>query len=204
MRAPKERRSLEEIMDEAVEVIAPPAEARDLCRKKVADNVRWLQNPYKVVHRRELIRAVDRYTRALRKVRTARAAADMAGYVSAEKFERVAEELKYAEGFAEDFRGLPAKKGGGIEDWHAKIVVEAARDLLDPDPFREQVWFGGSEFPYDDEYLKYECPWRDKPTLYIDGKWHRLSVLLYEAITGRVRSDLKRYCIKSAARSAAS
>jgi hypothetical protein len=70
VRAPKEQRSLDEIVDEALKEIAPPTEARDEWRAKIASCIEWLQRePREPFSLPEIKARIAAHVKALRAVR---------------------------------------------------------------------------------------------------------------------------------------
>jgi len=186
----RKRRTLDEIADEAVEVIDPPAEIKDGCRALVMDRLEKISRThFSTLRTRPIIISMEGYAKALRAVRTKAVAAhafhllprycvfDEHGDGVSSFIDLLDDELKEVKrlcDFARDMaNNSPKPKGHPLPDERARGAALAAGDLI-----------GG------------DWPWRRKPTLTAGGPWLRLSSLLYEANTGEVDRDLSRYCRK--------
>jgi hypothetical protein len=177
VRAPKERRSLDEIVVEALKVIDPPLKSCDEWRAKVVDRIRRVQIRSRIVRARELKKSVDDYDKALRVTREKAFAFVL--FPSKELLERLDDEIAMIARFRQlSFAPPPLsskplkkikKKGKKPRDLDAEIAVRAAHDLIA------------------------DCPWKKKPSLYVEGAWHRLSMLFYEARTGVADKDIMHY-----------
>jgi hypothetical protein len=179
----RDRRTLDEIADEAVAEINPPAESKEACRALVMDCLEAISrmriHPMKTSNM--IATSMAGYAKALRAARAKAAAAyatfslpyhffDEHGDGALNFIDLLDDELKNVEDLLEVY-GSSKSKGRPLRDLRANVAAEAARDLIDHD-----------------------CPWRRKPTLTAKGPWLRLSSLLYEALTGEYDRDLLRYC----------
>jgi hypothetical protein len=182
------RRTLDEIADDAVAVIDPPAESKEACRALV---MKYLTKLSRVQLKGEMrgraaITRLKGYARALHVAKWKAQAVDAVwGMPEISVFDEdwdgdfsfidlLDEELKRVEELLESpCVTLLSKrqKGKHPKDPYAVEAVKMAHDLIDRD-----------------------CPWRQKPTLTTKGPWLRLSRLLYEAGTGKAGRDLSRYC----------
>jgi hypothetical protein len=171
MRAPTPRRPLDEIVTEAVELLEPPAIALDEWRGKITDAIERVGNRESFwVDGGEPLRASDfeKLDEHAAAVRAARATALRLRkcFGSAEFLAHLDEELARIK-FTKAAFYLHRPKGKKRADHHASQAVDEALDLL------------------------VAC--QKKPTQYPGGAWHKLSLLLYEAATGRQEESLMHY-----------
>jgi hypothetical protein len=98
--------------------------------------------------------------------------------------------------------GLPPPKGQTPLNIKGFNAARAAADILDPSVRRCQAHlslFPGDRDIYGSNSLynrDYDCPWRQELKLSLGGTWHKLSLSLYEAVTGEVIDELFHYCRK--------
>jgi hypothetical protein len=208
MRAPTERRGLDEIIDEAVEIIGPLAEHVAQCRATVGDRlcrelsiaspVTVPRSPFVFVHRIVPALPVAELCDYLRALRRARVAAPASW-----PRDRINAEISGVQSVIEQAERLPRPKWKKPLNLVALRAVRAAADLLDPDIERARAYL--SLLPDDQarqlatyqllyRALDYECPWRKRLTLYPKGAWCKLSETIYEAIAGKIAPDLMHYC----------
>jgi hypothetical protein len=198
MRAPPERRSLVKLVDHAIEVINPPAEARELCRAKVEDRLRReLGRPLPIMRVRPAMMDLSDCLKQLRAARRTAALIPLEWLC-----ERLDRDIFDVQELIAQVHCLPRQKGSRPLDPYACSAVRAAADLLDPSVERCRAHL--SLFPDDPHQgvhyqriygdLGYECPWRQALTLYVDGTWHQLSLLLYEALADEPVPNLMHYC----------
>jgi len=203
VRAPKERRSLDEIVNDAIEVIrkqprqgtAPrhlSSGSIEAFRKLMKDCVSALQQ---VKDHPQLFRERspaekkkrwgDYANLLLHRTRKAAVAIHQwNGHMhpwTGEFISKLDEEIRLAERLR-DFdlvngRVVRLLKRTVKVDYVGGWATHMARVVMDP------------------QHLS-ACPWRCTPTLTADGTWYRLSALLYEAVTGVHDRDLSRYCRK--------
>jgi hypothetical protein len=198
---PAKPRSLVEIVDAAINVINPPDEARELCRDKVEDRLRReLGRPLPIMRKRPAIMGLSDCLKRLRAARRAAALIPLEWLC-----EHLDRDIFDVQEHIVQVHGLPRQKGSKRLNPHACSAVRAAADLLDPSVERARAHLL-SLFPDDPRQiaryqqiygdLGYECPWRQELTLYDDGTWHQLSLLLYEALADKPIPDLMHYCRK--------
>lgn len=207
MREPAVRRSLDDIVEEAIEVIEHrrrggrlSAEARELFRARMKDRIgREQGRPPPVMRKRSFLIGLEKNLKALRRARTAAVAMPFPSW--AKSLERKIIHVEYA---IEQVRGLPRQHGSKHQlDPRKCSAVRAAADLLDPSVERCRAHL--SLFPdcphqiavaaYQRIYgpLNGPCPWRRRLTLYRNGAWHKLVRLIHEALTGATETDLMHY-----------
>jgi hypothetical protein len=209
-------RSLDDLVAEAVEIINPPAKARELCRAKVADRISRVRDREPPIQRwTGPLKKANDYLKKLRKARTAADALHplfaefiVADHVSAKGIKTATEvldlEIARMKRKIAQVSQFPRQHGSQSLDLCACMAVNAAADLLDPSVDRARDLL--SLLPGDPQQLQlhetvygvldYDCPWRQKLTVYDEGAWHRLSLVIYEAIKGEAVTDLMHYLQK--------
>jgi hypothetical protein len=165
VRAPQERRSLNDIVDAALKVIDPPAADREEWRAKVAVRIDGLQrNPPEHLRTRDIKKNLAAYEKALRTTR--KAAEPFVSFINIDEFLK---HLEHQIEVVEEFGRIKyeKEKGAKLLDLGAEEAVRAARDL---------IWERGL-----------------KPTASPKSAWHRLSQLLNESASGTAGKGLMHY-----------
>jgi hypothetical protein len=224
MREPAARRSLDEIVEEAIEVIEHrrrggrlSADARELFRVRMKDRIRRVQgrpppmmaissSKFGSIGLREFKTSLTNRLQKLREVRSAVIAVALPHYKKKpnEWLDAVETEIHRIEAtIAHVERRFPERKGSKPLNPFAISAVRAAADLLDPSVERVRAL---SPFPDDPRHIAHyqriygdlggACPWRQQPKAYVGGAWNELACLIYEALTGKPTYDLTRYCQK--------
>jgi len=130
LRVPPERRSLDDIVEEAIEVIEHrrrggrlSAEARELFRARMKDRIgREQGRPPPVMRKRSFLIGLEKNLKALRRARTAAVAMPFPSW--AKSLERKIIQVEYA---IEQVRGLPASMEASISSIHANAQRCARR-----------------------------------------------------------------------------
>ena len=173
MRAPQERRSLNDIVDAALKVIDPPAADREEWRAKVAVRIHGLDGLERIfrehLRTRDIKKNLAAYEKALRAARKASLSLWQIIHQGAfikqvDEQIAVVERLKGTR-WAKDYG---AKDSGAKPfDLDAEAAVQAARDLIDKRGI--------------------------KAAISAKGAWHRLSQIIYESITGNSNKNVMHY-----------
>jgi hypothetical protein len=178
MPAPKKRRSDAEIVDEMLAVLNPPADQREAIRAKVASRIESmrLRESWRRTIAPEHFRSAQKrkkelgdYLKALRAAARKYRALPRRhyDYDEQEKFrEQLHEEIDRITWHHNDIKVGPGHKP---RDLSAEQVVRSALGLLCP------RWW--------------QTPRKKWPSISMEGKWHLLSTLLYEALRGQSDRD---------------
>jgi hypothetical protein len=169
------RRTLDEIAEEAAEIISPPDHCKKVCRDVVKRHIELLGSGGTELRRNAVLASLEAYRTALYRAKTkAEAVAKTAGRFGmpnhafidllADELARVTATYEIAD------EGLAKQNAAHPRDVRAALAAQLAYGLLD-----------------------HESPWRRIPTLTEGGPWLQLSGLLYEAATGKEK-DLREYC----------
>jgi hypothetical protein len=163
VRAPQERRSLNDIVDAALKVIDPPAADREEWRAMVAVRIDGLERIFREhLRRRDIKKNLAAYEKALR---AARKASLSLWQTQGEFIKQVDEQIAVVE----RYKGTRWVKYYGAKpfDLDAEAAVEAARDLIDERGI--------------------------KAAISAKGAWYRLSQIIYESITGNSNKNVMHY-----------
>jgi hypothetical protein len=165
VRAPQERRSLNDIVDAALKVIDPPAADREEWRAKVAFHIEYLEGiPREHLRTRDIKKNLAAYEKALRAARKVS--------LSLWQIIQQGEFIKQVDkqiAVVERYKGTRWVKDDGAKpfDLDAEAAVQAARDLIDERGI--------------------------KAAISAKGAWHRLSQIIYESITGNSDKNVMHY-----------
>src|SRR5271166_2393856 len=168
MHTPK--RTREEIVTDALKVIAPPATLRDKWHTRIGNCIDGLERiPREHIRTRDIKKSLQAYEKALRAARKASLSFRLWQYIApnGEFIKQVDEQLAAVERYKGTQWGKD--KGAKLIDLDAEAAVQSARDLIEC------------------------CPWLRAPAVSSKGAWHRLSSLLYEGITGTSNKGLMHY-----------
>jgi hypothetical protein len=219
----RKRRTLDEIADEAVAVINPPAESKAACRALVMGRLEMISGlRFHVPRHRPTITSLEGYAKALRAAKAKAAAA-----YAADPFLRRARRQSPTPPSSPPVEPDVPISGIQLSDWvhrkahdrtdfdeHGDVELnfidvlddelkraeqrcELVRDIANCSPQKGHPLPDLCAVWAVQEALNLidrDCPWRRRPTLTATGPWLRLSSLLYEANTGKVEHDLSRYC----------
>jgi len=167
-------RSLDEIADAAVKTINPPAASRELCLARVLyciDRLEFLEQQLRPLWNTspgKRKKEVAHYAEQLRRAKSAIP-------------KQLPEEQKFAANLEFKIRRL---------DHHCKMisVKRGSRQRSLPRQLSVQMAY---------ELLELDEPcWQQKVTKTVDGPWHKLSGLFYEALIHEYGRDLMDYCLE--------
>jgi hypothetical protein len=169
---PKGSGTLDDLLDAAIEIIDPPDNSVELCRARVGYYIDLIKKNREVLRAKletspaVVKKALADYAEQLRKAKK------MAGRLTYFGLDKFSAELDTQIRRVEHIRdSIEVKHGSRQWSLPAQLSIQAAYELLVLD----------------------DPSWRQKPTLTVGGPWHKLSSLMYEALTGEHERDLSKY-----------
>jgi hypothetical protein len=180
---------LDKVLTRAVELIKPPANSVKAFWGQLAKCIKAARHIYQATANipppGEMKARADVYLKVLRAAREAGNAVSAFHTRTDDFLDALDQEINRVDALT----CLVVPPGARQRDLVADIAARMARDLIDPDPYRQP-----ENHSLYGPFL--ECPWRRRATLTIGRPWLKLAALIYEGATGEPREseDMLKAC----------